>query len=235
MIKILTTIFILIYGFTFGQEFSYPKINKQGKDINNFIPDGWLLLDSTRGDLNKDNHNDLVLIIQHKDSVLVINKNLEYIDSVITQPRVLIILFYNQRTNQYHLVEQSKSFILNHDNANMDDPYQDISIEKGILKIEFHIFMNMGGWGMSNNFYKFRYQNNDFVLIGADYNYINRGSGETEDRSYNFLNKKIKVTIGTIESEKQQISWRTINLKKFKTIKTFKQPFTWQVEKDYYL
>lgn len=235
MRQLLTTIFILTFGFAFGQDFSYPEINKEGQDINNFIPNGWTLLDSAQGDLNKDNHNDLVLIIQHKDSVSVINKDFDDIDTVITQPRVLIILFYNQTTNQYLLVEQSNSFILNHDNPNMEDPYQDISIDKGVLKIDFHIFMNMGGWGMSNNSYKFRFQDNDFVLIGADDNSVNRGSGETENRSYNFLTKKVKVATGTIESDKQKIAWRTIDLKELKTIKTFRQPFTWEVEKDYYL
>ncbi|HRZ96477.1 MAG TPA: hypothetical protein P5084_02895 [Paludibacter sp.] len=235
MRRLLTIISLLTFGFAIGQDFSYPNINNQGKDINSFIPNGWILLDSTQGDLNKDNHNDLALIIQHKDSVTVIKKDFDFNDTVLTQPRILIVLFYNQTTNQYQLVEQSNSFILNHDNSNMEDPYQDISIDKGVLKIDFHIFMNMGGWGMSNNCYKFRYQNNEFALIGADYNSVNRGSGETEVRSYNFMRKKVKVAIGTIENVKQKIAWRTIDLNELKTIKTFKQPFTWEVEKDYCL
>lgn len=232
MRQLLTTIFLLTFGIAFGQDFSYPSINNQGKDINIFIPNGWTLLDSTKGDLNKDNHKDLVLIVQHRDSVTILNNDN---DTVLTQPRILIILFYNQTTNQYQLVEKSNSFILNHDNPNMEEPYQDISIYNGILKIDFQIFMNMGGWGMSNNSYKFRYQDNQFVLIGADYNSVNRGSGETEDRSYNFLTKKVKVATGTIESDKQKTVWRTIDLNELKTIKSFKQPFTWEVEKYTYL
>jgi hypothetical protein len=189
-------------------------------------------LDSTQGDLNKDKQKDLVLIVQHKDSVTIINNDN---DTVLTQPRILIILLYDQETNQYQLVENINSFILNHDNPNMEEPYQDISINNGVLKIDFNIFMNMGGWGMSNNSYKFRFQDTDFVLIGADYNYVNRASGETEERSYNFLTKKVKVSTGTIESDKQKVIWRTIDLKELKTFKTFKQPFTWEVENDYYL
>jgi hypothetical protein len=235
MRQLLTTIFLLTFGIAFGQDFSYPSFNNQGKDINSFIPNGWTLLDSTQGDLNKDNHNDLVLIIQHKDSVKIIKNDFDHNETVLTQPRILIILFHNQTANQYQLVEQSNSFILNHDNPNMEEPYQDISIFNDVLKIDFQIFMNMGGWGMSNNSYKFRYQDNQFVLIGADYNSVNRGSGETEDRSYNFLTKKVKVATGTIESDKQKTVWRSIDLKELKTIKTFKQPFTWEVEKDYYL
>lgn len=232
MRQLLTTIFLLTFGIAFGQEFSCPSINNQGKDINSFIPNGWTLLDSTQGDLNKDNHKDLALIVQYKDSVTILNIDN---DTVLTQPRILIILIYNQATNQYQLVEKSNSFILNHDNPNLEDPYQAISINNGVLKIDFSIFNIMGGWGMSNNSYKFRIQDTDFVLIGADYHYVNRGSGETEDRSYNFLIKKVKISTGTLESDKQKVIWRTIDLKELKTFKTFKQPFTWEVEKDYYL
>ncbi len=229
---VLTIILLLKFGLTFGQDFSYPSINKRGKDINSFIPNDWILLDSAQGDLNKDNHKDLALIVQYKDSVTIMNSDN---DTVETQPRILIILLYNQATNQYQLVEKSNSFILSHDNPNMEEPYQDISINNGVLKIDFNIFMNMGGWGMSNYFYKFRFQDKDFILIGADYNYVNRGSGETTDRSYNFLTKKVKVSTGTIESDKRKVIWRTIDLKELKTFKTFKQPFTWEVEKDNYL
>lgn len=235
MKRLLTIIFFLTFGFACGQDFSYPIINSQGRDVNSFIPHGWTLLDSTQGDLNKDNHNDLALVIQHIDSVTILKNDFDYTDTVLTQPRILIILFYDQTTNQYQLVEQSNSFILNHDNPNMEEPFQDISISNGVLQIAFQIFMNAGGWGMSNNTYKFRYQDNQFALIGADYNSLNRGSGEIENRSYNFLTKKVKVATGTIESDKEKVVWRTIDLKELKTIKTFKKPFTWEVEKNYYL
>jgi len=117
----------------------------------------------------------------------------------------------------------------------MEEPFQDISISNGVLTIDFQIFMNSGGWGMSNNTYKFRYKDKDFVLIGADYNSTNRGSGETEDRSYNFLSKKVKTSIGNISTDKQKIEWRKVQIEKLETLKTFIQPFTWEVEKDYYL
>lgn len=232
---LLIIIFIQLFNFVIGQDFSYPSINKQGKNIDGFIPKGWSLLDSAEGDLNNDKHKDIALVIQHNDSVLLIKKELDNTDTVLTQPRILIILFYNTATNQYQLVEQSNTFILNHDNPNMEDPYQDILINNGILKISFQIFMNVGSWGMSDNFYKFRYQEHDFVLIGADYNYTHRGSGETENRSYNFLTSKVKISTGTINNNTQKISWRKFNIKKLKTLKTFIRPFTWEVEKYYYL
>jgi hypothetical protein len=232
---LLITIFVLTFGTAFGQDFSYPNIKLTGGDMNSFIPNGWALLDSAQGDLNKDNYNDIALIIQFKDSISVVKKIFDDNDTVITQPRVLLILFYSPVSNKYQLAKQSNTFVLNHDNPNMEDPYQDISINNGVLKIGFRIFMNVVGWYMSNYTYKFRFQDNDFVLVGADDNSVNRGSGETEDRSYNFLMKKIKVATGTIESDEQKIIWRAVDLSELKTLKTFTQPFTWEVEKDYYL
>lgn len=233
-----TTLIILslaLIEFSFAQDFAYPSIRKQGKDLNSFIPKGWILLDSTKGDLNKDKFDDLVLVIQHKDSVKMIKYDFEDSEVVLTQPRVLLILFYNQLARQYELIEQNNQFILNHDNENMEDPYLEMFINNGVLNICVYIFMNIGSWEVSNNAYQFRYQNNEFALIGADCRSTNRGSGATEDRSYNFLTKKVKIATGNISSDRHRVVWRTIAIKELKTIKTFKKPFTWQVEEDFYL
>jgi hypothetical protein len=133
------------------------------------------------------------------------------------------------------LIEQSNSFILDHDNPNMDEPFQGISIFHGILKIDFQIFMNMGGWEMSDMVYKFRYTEKEFLLIGAEYNATNRASGETDDRSYDFLSNQEKISTGNISTNRQKTEWRKIQTGKLKTLKTFNQPLTWEVEKGYYL
>lgn len=185
MKKNITVLFVLTFGFAYGQDFLYPNINAQGKDVENFIPKGWMLLDSVQGDLNKDSYKDLVLVIQHIDSVMLD----EYAD--LAQPRMLLILFYDNESNLYNLAEKSESFILPHDNPNMTDPYVGMSISnKGVLKIEFEFFATMGSYGSSTSSYKFRYQNNEFALIGADDYYLHRATGEFGERSFNFLTKK---------------------------------------------
>ncbi|MDB5200649.1 MAG: hypothetical protein JWQ27_58 [Ferruginibacter sp.] len=235
MRQTLTYILLLAVSVCTGQSFKYPAISSKAHNFSEFIPHGWILLDSASGDLNKDNLNDIALVIQHRDSISITRARDGAVDTIVTQPRILILAFYNSNTRQYDLQLQNNSFVLNHDQANMEDPFQNISIASGVLKIEFTIFMNAGGWGMSNNAYIFRYRRNSFYLIGADYNYTHRGSGETEDRSYNFLTKKVRVVTGTISADKQKITWRSIKLNALKTFDTFLQPFTWQVEKDDYL
>jgi hypothetical protein len=235
MKQLLTTILILNFGFSFGQAFSYPTIDIYGQKLSDFIPNGWTLLDSAKSDMNNDGNNDLAFVLQYRDSVSIVKTEYGDTDTVITQPRMLLLAFYNINEKRYEIKAQSNTFILNHDNPDMGEPFQDISISKGILKIDFDIFMNSGGWGTFRNTYKFRYQDKEFKLIGVDYYYLNRGSGETEDRSYNFLTKKVRISTGTISSDFQKTKWRKFQLIKLKTLKTFNQPFTWEIEKDFYL
>lgn len=236
MKHLLTLLLLLSIGFASGQNFQYPKVIKEGKTSSDFIPDGWMLRDSVSGDLNKDKHKDMVIVLQHKDSITLISQDGSFADTVRTQPRILLILFRDTMNNKFVLIEQSNSFILNHDNPMMDDPYQSVKISKGILEIDFQLFYNMGSWITTTTSYKFRYQNNDFELIGADNNMFNRASMNYEDYSYNFLTKKWSYTKGEDDSkQKPKIEWNTIDLKELKTLKTLISPYLWEVTKDIYL
>lgn len=228
----LIVILSLLFFSTYGQEFSYPAINKSGKRVHDFIPFGWTILDSTKGDLNKDAIDDAVIILQHKDSVTLINTEG---DSIRTQPRILLILFKNAFSEVYELTEQSNSFILKHDNPSMDDPYKSLSINKRVLEITFNIFFNMGSWYVTNASYKFRYQQGQFVLIGADNSSFHRASHDYENYSYNFLTKKRFLTKGNDIKGTKKTTWKPLKITTLKTLKAFPEPFTWEVEKNVYL
>ena len=235
---LITCISFLILSETFGQNFTYPIIKPTGHSITEFIPPGWIALDSAIGDLNNDKLADLALIIQSKDSVTITKSQDGSLDTVITQPRILLIAFKATIDDQYFLVEQNNSFILNHDDPIMDDPYQTLEINNRILQIGFHIWQSMGSYTVTNTKYKFRYQSKEFVLVGADDNSYSRSTGEIDDYSYNFLAKKVKISSGdniSGDSEKRKVKWKSIDIKKLKTLKTFKQPYTWEVMPDFYL
>ena len=114
--------FVLFFSFKllFAQQVTYPTIDVKEATLQNAIPHGWLILDSATGDLNHDHLKDAVIILQHKDSVRILNADK---DTVLTQPRILLILFKNVSGNGYSVALQNNTFILNHDNANMEDPY----------------------------------------------------------------------------------------------------------------
>jgi hypothetical protein len=219
----------IYFSVSYGQNFSYPSIKSTGLSITDFVPAGWTILDSAYGDLNKDAINDAAIVIQHIDSVSLIN-SLE--DSVLTQPRILILLFKNAANNKFTLIEQSNSFILKHDNSILDDPYQGITINKGVLKIEFHLFYNMGSWYSTSSTYKFRFDRKTFVLIGADLSTIHRATLDYEDYSYNFLTKKRSYTKGNDQSGMKKTTQKIFSLTSLKTFKTFKEPYSWEIEAD---
>ena len=226
-----TLIFILTILFhgSYGQTFLYPVIKSNGQSIVDFIPAGWTVLDSAFGDLNKDGVKDAAIILQHKDSVSLVNSSE---DNVMTQPRILLLILKNRADNKLSLIEQSNSFILKHDNSIMDDPYQGILIDKGILKIDFHLFYNMGSWYSTSSTYKFRYDGKEFKLIGADYSTIHRATLDYEDYSYNFLTKKRSYSKGNDQSGTKKTTLKTLALTSLKTLKTFKEPYSWEIETD---
>ena len=117
----------------------------------------------------------------------------------------------------------------------MDDPYQGIKIYKGILQINFHLFYNMGCWYTTSTSYKFRYQDKQFILIGADYSSIHRATLDFEDYSYNFLTKKRSLTKGNDIKRTKKVYWKTLNIVMLKTLTTFKVPYSWEIETDIYL
>ena len=232
MRNFLTFILSISFSVSNGQDFAYPSIKTKGQTINDFVPVGWIILDSVYGDLSKDGVKDAAIIIQHKDSVSMVN-NLE--DTVFTRPRILLIFFKKPTDNSFALTDQSNSFILKHDNSAMEDPYQEMRVNKGVLEIKFHLFYNMGSWYVTNSTYKFRYQQGQFNLIGVDNFSFHRATHDYEDYSYNFLTRKRILTKGNDNKGTKKSSSKTIIISTLKTLKSFSEPFTWEVEKDIYL
>lgn len=237
MIRHLTIfLFCIIYFNVFGQEFTYPTIKSEGTLLNDFIPSGWIKLDSAFGDLNNDTKNDFALVIQKNENLISIKTEDDYSDTMVSKPRILIILLKDSLTGKFRLFEQSNSFILCDDTPQMSDPFEGVTIEKGILIIDFRLFYNIGSWYATTSKYKFKIKNDAFTLIGADCYTFHRGTQDFTENSYNFLTKKWKSTKGNFNSEKKPITeWKTLELKELKTFKSFTKPFTWEVTKNEFL
>ncbi len=230
MKSILTLILSLYLGIAYGEQFDYPILKKESRNIMEFIPEGWSLLDSASGDLNKDTFKDYVLIFQYNDSVSIE-------DVLITQPRFLGIFFWDNNLKTYTLIDQNNSFILNHDAPNMDDPFDEILIEKNVLLIKFKFWYSSGSWWTSTAVYKFRFDKNDFALIGFDSWEMHRATMETKSYSINFLSKKYTVSTEkplnddpSNEEFERTEEWKTFKLEKLKTLKNLERPFRWHFE-----
>lgn len=240
--KKLLLILILLCGASavFGQdEFpmpkksDYPELPKTAAKPADFIPKDWKIMGESEGDLNGDRQKDAVLVIKGTDPKFVTRHEGLGENPFDTNPRIMAILF--RENDGYKLVQRSDSFIAMSDYPTMSEPFQAVKITNGVLQFDFEMFLSAGGWGMSNQNYKFRYQNGKFELIGADKTETQRNTGEMETRSYNFVTGKVKVTTGNFEGKKEKVTWKTYKSKTLQTFDTLPKPFEWEIEKDYFL
>ncbi len=225
---------LVIASFCNGQ--NSPAIKTEGQSTDDFVPKHWKILQAATGDLNKDKVDDVALVIQEMDpNKIEINDGLG-IDTLDTNPRILIILFKDTISNKFKLSGISRTFILNHYSPTMDDPFDGITISKGVLGIGFHFWYSAGSWYQTSLEYKFRFQKNDIFLIGAEFHEIDRGTTEGLKRSFNFSTKKMSETKITFENdpngeqvEKSETEWKNLEIKELKTLKTLKRPLNWTV------
>lgn len=222
LFSILLSLSLVYYG---QNQFADLLINK-GNDLKELIPTNWKLLDSISGDLNQDGLSDIVFAIQKTDPINIhLNEGLGT-DSIDLNPRILAI-YFGSENGGYNKKIVSENFIILRDSPTMDEPFDGFNIsKKGVLDINFKFWYSAGSWSMSNHKYRFRFQDNEFVLIGYESNEAHRGSGETTDYNINFLTKNIKVTTGSFSNEKPESSeWKKFHIDKLMTLKSLDKPF----------
>jgi hypothetical protein len=131
---------------------SSAQINPATK---NFIPEGWKLLQQADGDLNKDAVPDAVLLIEEIAA-----------DASGAHARSLLVLLRNQN-QQYDLAVQAEKAVppAGASIGAKIDPTKGVRIEKGILLTNFTAQTEAGE--KLDVTYTYRYQNNDFYLVGA--------------------------------------------------------------------
>ncbi|OCX51886.1 hypothetical protein BEL04_17945 [Mucilaginibacter sp. PPCGB 2223] len=209
------------------EPFTYPTITSTGKTIAAFVPKGWKIKSKAIGDLNGDKTADIALILEYRDTVSEIRSDHDTLTG--NHPRVLVVLFKNG--DNYNLAIQQNTFILReHEGTGMgEDPYDEPEITKGLLIINFQLLRE-------HLQYKFRYQSNDFYLIGAEDHGVDHN--DLYGWSYNFLTKKAVHDSGEstenikAKNKREILTIPFINLKKLSELK---QPFQWEVLKDVFI
>lgn len=220
---------------TFGFDLETKSLSLRKNQIQDpesfkkYIPKDWSLLQHATGDLNKDGIDDLVLIIQ-LDKPLSLDQNDDrFVEDFPIYQRSMIIMFGNEDKRTHRHIVKNDSFIIHSEDPNMEDPFQEVSVERNNLVLKFGVFMNAGSWTVSSTSYVFRYQNGDFALIGADAGEFHRASGESVEFSINFLTKKYSKTIENTfdESVKPKTTWHTFTLSRLRTLSDLDRPWNW--------
>ncbi|TCB32977.1 hypothetical protein E0H82_14810 [Acinetobacter sp. ANC 4910] len=184
-----------------------------------FVPQGWKILETATGDLNRDGQIDAALIIQQNNPNNIKSHEGLGSDRLNLNPRKLLVLF--KTAQSYQLMTENYSLPTENDEESpcLADPLEDggITIAKGLLKISLHYWLSCGSWYVTNNNYTFRYQNNDFNLIGFDSNDFHRASGDITEKSINFSTGKVKSTTGKNEfaetAQPVKTEWSTLKNK----------------------
>ncbi len=199
------------------------SIMAQENSIKKYIPENWKIIQKIKGDLNKDQKDDLVLIIEETDSTkLLINEGFGA-QLLNTNPRGIMVFFNDN--NKYTLITKNlKGFIPSEnsvENSCLEDPLNPVEIEKNILIINFNYWLSCGSWFVNNATYKFRYQNNSFELIGFDHSEFHRASGKKSEMSINFLTKKKSNTTGNEfkDDVQSKTTWEKIEINKLYKLK----------------
>ncbi len=197
-----------------------PIIHKEGKLITDFVPRKWKIIAKSEGDLNKDKMIDIAFVIENTAiENIILNEGLGK-DTLNVNPRFLLVLF--KTDSKYVLKSINKKFIPSQDDAEspcLEDPFMEnggIEIKNGVLYIDLHYWLSCGSWYVTDRKYKFRFQDNSFVLIGYDSTSFHRSSGESESESINFLSKKKELITGMNEFEESnpKTTWKSIKIEK---------------------
>jgi hypothetical protein len=187
---------------------SEAQLGSYKKEFQNYIPKGWVLDTALRGDLNKDQQADVVLVLRNTDpSNLKKNDGLG-MDQLDLNPRRLLILFKTGTGYTKELASDDFLPSINDEESTcLEDPFSEggIEISKGLLKIRLHYWLSCGSWYVTDYDYIFRYQNKKFELIGLDVSSFHRASGESSITSYNFSTLKKQTITGMNEFEETKV------------------------------
>ena len=181
----------------------FPELLRQGADATAFVPQGWLLEREIKGDLNADGIDDLVLVLHDNDPANLTKPDLGMDVPLNTNPRMLAVALADGEGG-YRLALANSTIIPRVIYTNMSDPLSEaggVSIDRDSLVVAIYYFYSSGGSDTGHMDFRFRYENDDFRLIGYDRTNVNRMSGEIETVSANFLNRKVIVKTGLISED----------------------------------
>lgn len=176
----------------------FPKLPQSSEKLDDFVPLFWNIEFIRQADLNKDGQLDMVMVVRNRDARNVIRPDdCESCMPVDINPRMLVILFAEGKS--WRLIKQNTTFIPKV-SVHMDsqDPFNGVVYgEVYAGNGNFAIRIGWFGGSMGYNIYTFRWQNDDFYLIGYDVFAHHRTSGEERNHSYNFLTWRENIVTET--------------------------------------
>src|SRR5207237_4781524 len=125
----------------------FPTIARTAASVAGFVPKGWKLEARATGDVNGDSLPDAALVLHMDDPKNRIAPSWDDTVRYDTNPRMLIVAFA-RKGGGYELAETDHKLILRLENPNQDEPFDEVKIVAGTLRVKMHLFLSAGGWRM---------------------------------------------------------------------------------------
>ena len=159
-----------------------------------------------QGDLNNDGILDMVICStpRNPENMMTRDDGYEY---NFNEP--VLAIYFGKGNDTYSLFKEYPSTI-----PGAEDEFAFVTVEseineEGVLKFDVEIFYSAGSSETGQNSYLYRFQDDDFYLIGYETGSFSRYSGEAEDVSCNYLTKKQKTTTSNVfdDNVKPTVTW----------------------------
>lgn len=209
--KFLLSILLLVAAPAFAEAFVWER----------YVLDGWKVIASATGDLNRDGQNDYVLVLEENNPANLKPNNGRWPNVINLNPRRLVVLF--KSADGYHEVLRRDGFLPSEHAEGLpylQDPLikDGVRIKRGSVWIMLREWQNHGSYDITDIQFKFRYESSTrrFRLIGYDRSESLYRYDKQIDYSINYRTEKKKVT-KTLYSLPDDIppktSWKAISVK----------------------
>lgn len=220
---------ILSWTPTAAQKFEFPELPEEGAILTDFIPEGYHLIKSTQGDINRDGKQDWVWVMEYKKEVKERLQSSGRSQVLTTSPRILGIAFGYPR-GVWGLEYQNNLFILRKvEGTSGQEPLHKLAIDaQGHLHIGFHRVSSEKEWEVE---YIWSFRENNFFLIRANSLDVDKMTGKRHQNAYDFLSHKVKHTYDNALNKKRRPKIVNFQLTKphKKTFDSFSRPLTWKI------
>lgn len=190
-VLIITLTVFSTYCFSQVDYYKFPKIALTGQYKSDFIPSGWTIRDTVVGDFNKYSLKDIAVVIETEQPLVF--EDTTCFSSHPYHPKMLIVLLRQSNKTLQLSAKATKLF----GNCNWGvqgfDPFDKITERRNTLGITFLT----GGTSRNQLSYYFRFQNNDWYLIGAESFQYWAGHTDGKDAYYN---ERINLVTGEKET-----------------------------------
>lgn len=182
----------------------YPALPPAAANAAGFVPAGWTIVASKRGDLNGDGAVDLVLLLRMRDAANILAvRSGDGTEPFDTNPHLLAVAFARPEGG-YRLAASSHGLfprqIWPWDG---EDPLGDdtIGVERGLLRVDF-------GHLRGASSFRFRWQAGAMRLIG--YESTGAAAGCVYRISINYSTGRARLENGLMSADRSRVAWRRL-------------------------